>query len=112
MNRTSKYAAPIMSVLIIASLGIITYAVIHSRFDVRSKAATAESCLPTVATSEPICVPSADANFDGKVDGLDYVVWLINYDTNTVYGPSRGDFNVDGNVDGVDYVFWLTNYEA
>lgn len=112
MNESQKFTAPVISVLIIASLAVITYAAVNSRFDVRSRAASSEICLPTVATGEPICTPSADANHDGKIDGLDYLTWLINYDSHTVYGPTRGDFNVDGRVDGVDYVFWLQRYEV
>jgi hypothetical protein len=51
-----------------------------------------------------------DANGDGKVDGLDYVIWLNNYGTTTTDGASKGDFNNDGKVDGLDYVIWLNNY--
>ncbi len=50
-----------------------------------------------------------DANNDGKVDGLDYVVWLTHYNTN-VSGAQNGDFNNSGRVDGLDYVIWLNNY--
>jgi len=51
-----------------------------------------------------------DANGDRIVDGLDYVIWLINYNTNTASGPSKGDFNRNGLVDGLDYVIWLNNF--
>src|SRR3989338_3894034 len=51
-----------------------------------------------------------DANSDGKVDGLDYVVWLINYNLQTT-GAGLGDFNNSGYVDGLDYVIWLNNYD-
>jgi hypothetical protein len=50
-----------------------------------------------------------DANGDNKVDGVDYVVWLNNYNTSNS-GPSNGDFNNNNKVDGVDYVVWLNNY--
>ncbi len=53
---------------------------------------------------------SGDANGDGKVDGLDYVVWITNYNTTTNQGAAKGDFDGSGFVDGLDYVAWLTNY--
>lgn len=52
---------------------------------------------------------AGDANNDNKVDGLDYVIWLNNYNKN-VSVPAVGDFNNSGKVDGLDYVIWLTNY--
>ena len=51
-----------------------------------------------------------DANGDGRVDGLDYVIWLNNYGKPVSGGSSGGDFNGDGKVDGLDYVIWLNNY--
>lgn len=51
-----------------------------------------------------------DANSDGKVDGIDYVVWLSHYNQNTSGGNRDGDFNTSGKVDGVDFVIWLNNY--
>ena len=67
-------------------------------------------------TPEPTSTPSpdptaGDANGDGKVDGLDYVIWLNNYGQQTGNGAKDGDFNGDGKVDGVDYVIWLNNYQ-
>lgn len=50
-----------------------------------------------------------DANNDGIVDGLDYVIWLKNYNKSTT-GSVNGDFNGNGFVDGLDYVIWLQNY--
>lgn len=50
-----------------------------------------------------------DANSDGKVDGIDYTIWLNHYNQ-SVSGASNGDFNNNGKVDGVDYVVWLNNY--
>lgn len=74
---------------------------------------------PTVVpTFTPSPMPSAtgalrpgDANGDGKVDGLDYVVWLGNYGANIAGGAIIGDFNEDQHVDGLDYVIWLNNYD-
>lgn len=51
-----------------------------------------------------------DANGDGKVDGVDYLTWLINYGKSVSNGPVSGDFNSDGKVDGLDYIIWLNNY--
>jgi hypothetical protein len=55
--------------------------------------------------------PSAgDANGDGRVDGLDYMIWLNHYGQANAVGPTQGDFNLDSKVDGIDYVIWLNNY--
>jgi len=50
-----------------------------------------------------------DANGDGNVDSLDYVIWSNHYGQQTSNGPSDGDFNNDGKVDGIDYTIWLNN---
>lgn len=50
-----------------------------------------------------------DANGDGKIDGIDYVIWLNHYGQ-SVTSVAVGDFNNDGKVDGVDYVIWLNNH--
>ncbi len=50
-----------------------------------------------------------DANQDGKVDGLDYVIWLLNYNKQVASG-TKGDYDGNGFVDGLDYVIWLSNY--
>ena len=45
-----------------------------------------------------------DANFDGKVDGLDYLVWAENFGDDPADdppgSPENGDFNDDGVVNG------------
>ncbi|KKQ46371.1 MAG: hypothetical protein US62_C0001G0014 [Candidatus Woesebacteria bacterium GW2011_GWA1_37_8] len=69
-----------------------------------------------IGTLSPNCVSPAilkpgDANGDGRVDGTDYVIWLIHYNQ-SIPGPSNGNFNSDGVVDGADYVIWLTNYNV
>jgi hypothetical protein len=51
-----------------------------------------------------------DANNDGAVDGLDYVIWLNYYGSTTATGPVQGDFNNDKKTDGLDYVVWLNSY--
>ncbi len=62
------------------------------------------------STTSPIPSVSGDANGDGKVDGLDYVIWLNHYNTQTANNGADGDFNVDQKVDGIDYIIWLNNY--
>ena len=49
-----------------------------------------------------------DANDDGVVDGLDYLVWSTNYNQSGVWAD--GDFTGNGYVDGLDYVVWSNNY--
>jgi len=55
--------------------------------------------------------PPGDANQDCRVDGLDYSVWLNNYNHSTTKGAENGDFNNDGFVDGLDYVIWFKSYK-
>ncbi|MEZ6068859.1 MAG: hypothetical protein R3C10_01035 [Pirellulales bacterium] len=50
-----------------------------------------------------------DANLDGTVDGLDYLVWASNFGLGDV-GFTQGDFNNDHVVDGLDYIIWSQNY--
>ncbi|MCA9100240.1 MAG: PEP-CTERM sorting domain-containing protein [Planctomycetales bacterium] len=53
-----------------------------------------------------------DANGDGWVDGLDYLIWAGNYDTigPPTPGISDGNFNGDNAVDGLDYLIWAGNF--
>jgi hypothetical protein len=91
--------------------------------DISSNAATSGQCRDYIrdwfssATPPPIS-PSptppptqpGDANGDGLVNGVDYVIWLNHYKQSGSGGPSIGDFNSNGTVDGVDYVVWLNHY--
>jgi len=73
--------------------------------------APATGAEPT-ATPTPTTVQiPGDANGDGRVDGVDYVIWLNHYNQN-VSGANNGDFNNSGVVDGADYVIWLNNYSS
>jgi hypothetical protein len=45
-----------------------------------------------------------DANLDGRVDGLDYLIWNAN--KFTAGGWAKGDFNGDRLVDASDYIIW------
>jgi hypothetical protein len=50
-----------------------------------------------------------DANSDGKVDGIDFAIWVAHYGQNAS-GIANGDYNTDGHIDGVDFAIWLSNY--
>jgi len=52
--------------------------------------------------------PAGDADYDGLVDGLDYVIWSNNYGLSGDWGDA--DFSGDDLVDGLDYVIWSNNY--
>jgi len=51
-----------------------------------------------------------DANSDGKVNVLDFAVWVQNYGQN-LSGAINGDFNNSGQVDMADFAVWINNYE-
>ena len=53
---------------------------------------------------------NGDANFDGVVNGLDYITWADNFGSTTKLGALAGDFNCSGDVDGLDYVIWADNF--
>ncbi|MBI3980844.1 hypothetical protein HY345_02500 [Candidatus Microgenomates bacterium] len=88
-----------------------------------SKAKTTPTQTPTSTPKPSVSLTSSitpsttntpkpgDANNDGKVDGVDYVIWLNHYHQNTSNGVRDGDFNKDGTVDGVDYVIWVNNLQ-
>lgn len=51
-----------------------------------------------------------DANLDGKVDDLDYIIWANNYGkSNTEW--ATGDFNDDLVTNDLDYVIWAKYYQ-
>lgn len=52
---------------------------------------------------------SGDANLDGKVDGIDFTIWLSHYGQQ-FGGIGNGDFNIDNRIDGIDFAIWLSNY--
>ena len=67
------------------------------------------------ATRTPTPTPTTvlvqgDANGDGRVDGVDYIIWLNHFNQTTSQGRVVGDFNSSGRVDGADYVIWMSNY--
>ena len=46
-----------------------------------------------------------DANLDGFVDGIDFIIWNLNRFTSTG-AWCQADFNADGTTDGSDFVIW------
>lgn len=76
---------------------------------------TAEIRVVNAQPQLPVSAPGnrkADADGNGIVDGLDYVIWLRNYKNTRGNGPHEGDFNADGKVDGRDYVVWLNSFNG
>ena len=59
----------------------------------------------TIMVEEIVGTLMGDANLDGVVDGLDFVVWNDNKFTSGT-GWASGDFNGDGITDGVDFTIW------
>ena len=51
-----------------------------------------------------------DFNDDGKVDGLDFLVWQANYPTESGATRTDGDATGDGKVDGLDFLEWQAAY--
>jgi hypothetical protein len=49
-----------------------------------------------------------DANLDGFVDGLDFIIWNDHKFTAEA-AWCAGDFNADGFVDGQDFIVWNAN---
>jgi phospholipase/lecithinase/hemolysin len=55
-----------------------------------------------------------DGNLDGKVDGLDYLIWAEHFGDSPADDPpgppKNGDFNHDILVNGLDYLVWASNF--
>ncbi|MEZ6071760.1 MAG: dockerin type I domain-containing protein [Pirellulales bacterium] len=78
----------------------------------------------TVASGNGLMLPAniefivdltpGDANGDGKVDGVDYLVWAGHYGEDPAAdppgSPANGDFDGNGVVDGLDYLVWASNF--
>jgi hypothetical protein len=52
-----------------------------------------------------------DANYDGQINGLDYLIWADHYGE-TMAAFSDGDFNGDQTVDVFDLLLWVENYSG
>jgi hypothetical protein len=59
-----------------------------------------------------IALAPADFNGDGKVDGVDFLIWQSHYPTASGGTPDGGDANGDGKVDGVDFLIWQSHYHG
>ncbi|MBN2501165.1 MAG: hypothetical protein JXB38_10335 [Anaerolineales bacterium] len=73
-------------------------------------ASTLPTPTPGPSPTPPVAGVPGDGNGDGKVNLLDFVIWLEHYDEATSSGAAEGDFNGDGTVDGLDYVIWVNNH--
>jgi hypothetical protein len=92
----------------------------HS-LQLRAVAATGvASWLPVSASPHPTAIPliiagavqQGDADGDGRVDGVDYAVWLSHAGSVTSNGAADGDFDGDGQVDDHDYEIWSENFDG
>ncbi len=56
---------------------------------------------------------AGDADFDGRVDGVDLATWQQHYDPLRLNENlfTMGDWNCDGRVDGADLALWQQNYD-
>jgi hypothetical protein len=53
-----------------------------------------------------------DFNGDGRVDGVDFLIWQSHYPRSSGGTPDGGDANGDGKVDGVDFLIWQSHYHG
>lgn len=65
-----------------------------------------------VYSAVPPSPPSADFNFDGHVDGADFLIWQRNAGVLTGATRDRGNANagIDGDVDADDLTIWKQQY--
>jgi len=68
------------------------------------------SSTPLLPSSTVLAGKPGDANGDGKVNGLDYAIWLHSYGKAVTCASVCADFNISGRLDGVDYIIWVMNY--
>lgn len=78
----------------------------------------AQITIQRTATATPIQTfcpdtkPNGDSNCDGRITGLDYVIWLntqCNPEGSQTCRDLRTDFNGDLKVNNEDYELWFTN---
>jgi hypothetical protein len=60
-------------------------------------------------TIKAVPLHPGDANGDGYVDGVDFLIWQSHYPTPSGATWDMGDFNHDGKVDGDDFLIWQSN---
>jgi hypothetical protein len=63
--------------------------------------------LPSFISAQTVV---GDANNDGKVDGIDFSIWLLYYNQPVNDESHACDFDKSGFVDGVDFSIWLSHY--
>lgn len=99
--------------MVVAFIGAQQQKVYRSR-------AYGEPTKPPVATRTPTptpltCAatkPKGDANCNGKIDGIDYSIWLNSQcqpGANQSCADLRADFNGDHKVNDDDYQIWFKN---
>ncbi|MEO1498324.1 MAG: PEP-CTERM sorting domain-containing protein [Planctomycetota bacterium] len=65
-----------------------------------------EALRPLYASPYPGAIAAGDFNGDGEIDVLDYVEWIVNFDTSPIVPGIGADANGDGVVDLADYTVW------
>jgi hypothetical protein len=71
-----------------------------------------DSALTGTSNVTVTALAPGDFNGDGKVDGVDFLIWQSHYPTASGATPDGGDANGDGKVDGVDFLVWQANYRG
>lgn len=59
----------------------------------------------------PIFASYGDGNNDGKVDGQDFIIWLIHYGQN-ISGANNGDYDGNNKIEIGDYIVWINTYNT
>jgi hypothetical protein len=85
------------------------------RHDAGSPSATGTAIAAMIGIDNVQFLPApGDANLDGHVNGLDYLIWAANFgddpSDDPPGSPENGDFNDDGVVNGLDYLLWAGNF--
>jgi hypothetical protein len=72
-----------------------------------------DSVLTATSNVTVTALAPGDFNGDGRVDGVDFLIWQSHY-PNFVGGatPDGGDANGDGKVDGGDFLIWQSHYQG
>jgi hypothetical protein len=71
-----------------------------------------DSALMAASNVTVTALAPGDFNGDGKVDGVDFLIWQAHYPTASGATPDIGDANGDGKVDGTDFLIWQANYHG
>jgi hypothetical protein len=71
-----------------------------------------DSALTATSTVTVTALAPGDFNGDGRVDGVDFLIWQSHYPRSSGGTPDGGDANGDGQVDGVDFLVWQSHYQG